>query len=140
MILHSLPEKNPSSHVNQRATYYILAAAQIYMQLLQGQAVSASWSTLQKSDPCCCFCKLIEVSSVYGGPGSAKTVDLTSPLIHWPEYGDRSPTGMWALPHLSFPCCCLTGAAEGLILLDNITGFVSDCVLLLLYCLHIFPS
>ena len=103
------------------------------MQLLQGQAVSASWSTLQKSDPCCCFCKLIEVSSVYGGPGSAKTVDLTSPLIHWPEYGDRSPTGMWALPHLSFPCCCLTGAAEGLILLDNITGFkVSDCLLLLL--------
>ena len=30
---------------------------------------------------------------------------------------------MLALPHLSFPCCCLTGAAEVLILLDNITGF-----------------
>ena len=75
---------------------------------------------LQKSDPCCCFCKLIEVSSVYGGPGSAKTVDLTSPLIHWPEYGDRSSTAVWAPPHLSFPCCCLTGAAEGLILMDHI--------------------
>ena len=75
---------------------------------------------LQKSDPCCCFCKLIEVSSVYGGPGSAKTVDLTSPLIHWPEYGDRSSTAVWAPPHLSFPCCCLTGAAEGLILIDHI--------------------
>ena len=111
------------------------------MQLLQGQAVSASWSTLQKSDPCCCFCKLIEVSSVYGGPGSAKTVDLPSPLIHWPEYGDRSPTGMRALPHLSFPCCCLTGRLKGwyfwITSLD--TGFKCchasnkcDCMLLLL--------
>ena len=91
----------------------------IRMQLLQTSHFCFK-VMLQKSDPCCCFCKLIEVSSVYGGPGSAKTVDLTSPLIHWPEYGDRSSTAVWAPPHLSFPCCCLTGAAEGLILIDHI--------------------
>ena len=104
----------------------------IRMQLLQTSHFCFK-VMLQKSDPCCCFCKLIEVSSVYGGPGSAKTVDLTSPLIHWPEYGDRSSTAVCAPPHLSFPCCCLTGAAEGLILMGHIQMLpckqqVSDCV------------
>ena len=43
MILHSLPEKNPSSHFNQRATYYILAAAQ-FKCTAPGSSSAASWT------------------------------------------------------------------------------------------------